>query len=280
MLPARTSRRFSLRTTPSFCPRTRHRPSRVAAIVPAANVFPLERGARRRFIAVAAVLVCAVSLLGSAVADAAAAAPAATLRDPANDVRAGDIDLTSISVSKQSGALVVRFTVRRPITDNVSYTASVGAGAGSWALVARRSARSRLVRSLQPLDRDDHDDQRDDRRPHRDGQGSNRRTGRADQRRAGPAQRLLPSRAGRRPKRRRRPCRDDGADDLVLPHGPPSKAEMGSLHLARPGPLSVAASTLYRRAHKETTGCGERVERIPSIGSRAVPRWNSASTSH
>ena len=77
---------------------------------------------------------------GSAVAHAAAAAPAATLRDPVNDVRAGDLDLTSISVWKQSGALVVRFTVRRPITDNVSYTASVGAGAGSWALVARRSA--------------------------------------------------------------------------------------------------------------------------------------------
>ena len=34
----------------------------------------------------------------------------------------------------------MRFTVRRPITDNVSYTASVKAGAGSWALVARRSA--------------------------------------------------------------------------------------------------------------------------------------------
>ncbi len=33
----------------------------------------------------------------------------------------------------------MRFTVRRPITDNVSYTASVGAGSGSWALVARRS---------------------------------------------------------------------------------------------------------------------------------------------
>ena len=77
-------------------------------------------------------------------------APAATLRDPANDVRAGDIDLRSISVAKRNGALVVRFTVRRPITDNVSYTASVKAGAGSWALVARRSGRSRLLPALQP----------------------------------------------------------------------------------------------------------------------------------
>jgi hypothetical protein len=95
-----------------------------------------------RLVAVVAVLVCAASLVGRAVAHAAttASAPAATLRDPANDVRAGDIDLTSISVSKRDGALVVRFTVRGPITDNVSFTASVKAGAGSWALVARRSA--------------------------------------------------------------------------------------------------------------------------------------------
>ena len=97
-------------------------------------------------IAAVAVLVCTAALLGRAGAHAAisgviaATVPAATLRDPANDVRAGDIDLTSISVSKRNGALVVRFTVRRPITDNVSYTASLKAGAGSWALVARRSA--------------------------------------------------------------------------------------------------------------------------------------------
>ena len=91
-------------------------------------------------------LVCTAALLGHGGAHAAvderaaAAIPAATLRDPANDVRAGDIDLTSIAVSKRNGDLVVRFMVRRPITDNVSYTASVKAGAGSWALVARRSA--------------------------------------------------------------------------------------------------------------------------------------------
>ena len=97
-------------------------------------------------IAAVAVLVCAASLLGRAGAHAAtsgvtsATVPAATLRDPANDVRAGDIDLRSISVGKRNGALIVRFTVRRPITGNVSYTASVKAGAGSWALVARRSA--------------------------------------------------------------------------------------------------------------------------------------------
>jgi hypothetical protein len=107
-------------------------------MMPAVNVSQ-ERGVRRRLITAGALLVCAASLVGSAVAHAATVAPAATLRDPANDVRAGDVDLTSISVSKRNGALVVRFTVRRPITDNVSYTASVRSGAGSWALVARRS---------------------------------------------------------------------------------------------------------------------------------------------
>jgi hypothetical protein len=80
-------------------------------------------------------------LIGGAVANAATSGtPAATLRDPANDVRAGgDIDLTAISVAKRNDSLVVRFTVRKPITNNVSYTASVAAGSGSWALVARRS---------------------------------------------------------------------------------------------------------------------------------------------
>jgi hypothetical protein len=68
----------------------------------------------------------------------AATAPTATLRDPVGDVRAGDIDLTAIALAKQNGNLVVRFTVRRPITNDVSYTASVRSGAGSWALVARR----------------------------------------------------------------------------------------------------------------------------------------------
>ena len=66
------------------------------------------------------------------------AVAAATLRDAAGDVRAGDLDLTSVSVAKTSGNLVVRFTVRKPITDNVVYTASVKQGTGSWALVARR----------------------------------------------------------------------------------------------------------------------------------------------
>ena len=81
-------------------------------------------------------------MLGRAVALAAPAeaVPAATLRDPANDVRAGDVDLTSISVSKRNGALLVRFRARTPITDDVSYTASVRAGVGSWAFVARRSS--------------------------------------------------------------------------------------------------------------------------------------------
>ena len=96
----------------------------------------------RRAVAAVSVLVCAAALLGHAVAlgATAAAVPAATFRDPANDVRAGDIDLRAISVGKQKGALVVRFTVRKPITDNVSYTASVRSGTGSWALVARRGA--------------------------------------------------------------------------------------------------------------------------------------------
>ena len=87
-----------------------------------------------------------VALLAAAVlgSDAARAAPDATvapstLRDPVNDVRAGDVDLTAISVSTRAGLLVVRFTTRRAITDNVSYTASVRTGSGSWALVARRS---------------------------------------------------------------------------------------------------------------------------------------------
>ena len=111
-------------------------------MAPESHSTPHVSGLGIHVIAAVAVLVCAASILVQPVepAQAAAAVPAATLRDPANDVRAGDIDLTSISVSKRDGALVVRFTVRRPITDDVSYTASVKAGAGSWALVARRSA--------------------------------------------------------------------------------------------------------------------------------------------
>ena len=111
-------------------------------MAPAPDSTSHVRGVGLRVIAAVAVLVCAASMFGRAVVDAAAAAavPAATLRDPANDVRAGDIDLTTVSVSKRDGALVVRFRVRRPITDDVSYTASVAAGIGSWALVARRSA--------------------------------------------------------------------------------------------------------------------------------------------
>ena len=108
----------------------------------AANSTSRGRGAGRGVGAAVGVLVCALWILGVGVVDASTAVggQAATLRDPPNDVRAGDIDLTSISISKRAGALVVRFTVRRPISDDVSYTASVGAGAGSWALVARRSS--------------------------------------------------------------------------------------------------------------------------------------------
>ena len=101
-----------------------------------------ERMTGLHVVAVAAVLACAAWMSGGAAAHVAlgAAAPAATLRDPANDVRAGDVDLTAISISKRDGNLIVRFTVRRPITKNVSYTASIRAGVGSWVLVARRGA--------------------------------------------------------------------------------------------------------------------------------------------
>ena len=84
-------------------------------------------------------MLVALAFGGAAVlAATSASSSAATLRDPANDVRAGDVDLTAVSVGKLGGALVVRFTVRTPITDGVSYTANVKAGGGSWALVARR----------------------------------------------------------------------------------------------------------------------------------------------
>ncbi len=100
------------------------------------------RGTGLRLIAAVAALVGAASLLTQTAGAGATAesVPPATLRDPANDVKAGDLDLRSISVAKRNGALTVRFMVRKPITDNVSYTASVKAGGGSWALVARRGA--------------------------------------------------------------------------------------------------------------------------------------------
>lgn len=107
---------------------------------PVSNSTSQRSGAGLRVVAAVAVIVCASMLGAAAHAGTDAAIRAATLRDPAHDVRAGDIDLTSISVSKRDGALVVRFTVRGPVTDDVSYTASVRAGVGSWALVARRSA--------------------------------------------------------------------------------------------------------------------------------------------
>jgi hypothetical protein len=107
---------------------------------PASNSTSQRSGAGLRVVAAVAVIVCASMLGAAAHAGTDAAVPAATLRDPAHDVRAGDIDLTTISVSKRDGALVVRFTVRGPVTDDVSYTASVRAGVGSCALVARRSA--------------------------------------------------------------------------------------------------------------------------------------------
>ena len=115
-------------------------------MAPLSHSTSRARGQRRRMLAAVAALLCSAALLAGADAPAAtsgltaATVPAATLRDPANDVRAGDVDLRAISVGKQNGILFVRFTVRRSITDDVSYTASVKAGAGSWALVARRSA--------------------------------------------------------------------------------------------------------------------------------------------
>lgn len=104
-----------------------------------AHPTPERRGPVRLAAATVVVIAVAASLLGLEVAHAAAAPTlVATLRDPVNDVKAGDVDLTSVAVSRQDGNLVVRFTVRRPITDNVSYTASVATGVASWALVARR----------------------------------------------------------------------------------------------------------------------------------------------
>ena len=98
-----------------------------------------DRGWTRLLVASACLVFAAVALGGTVALAATNASPrAATLRDPANDVRTGDVDLTAISVGKRGEALVVRFTVRTPITEDVSYTASVKAGVGSWALVARR----------------------------------------------------------------------------------------------------------------------------------------------
>jgi hypothetical protein len=168
---------------------------------PASNSTSQRSGAGLRVVAAVAVIVCASMLGAAAHAGTDAAVPAATLRDPAHDVRAGDIDLTSISVSKRDGALVVRFTVRGPVTDDVSYTASVRAGAGSWALVARRSAGRGLLPALQPLDRGDNERHRSDRGPHREGQSADLAAGWADKRDVGPTQRLLPSRAGSRQER-------------------------------------------------------------------------------
>ena len=106
------------------------------------KVDPHPRGVWALVVTIVVLLGCAALLSGTAVAqpDATTVALAATLRDPANDVQSGDIDLTSIAISKRNDTLVVRFSVRKPITNNVSYTASVKAGAGSWALVARRGA--------------------------------------------------------------------------------------------------------------------------------------------
>ena len=192
-----------------------------------------------RLLAASTTLLCASFAFGGAVASAAtSASPAATLRDPANDVRAGDVDLTAISVGKLGGALVVRFTVRTPITDGVSYTANVKAGGGSWALVARRGdgADSFLLYNLStgsttPVTGAI-------RRPHGDGHGSDRPARRADGRDARSRQRLLPGRADRRPEWQRRPRRDDRADGVLLPHGSEAEAEVGSVHLAGPGSVS------------------------------------------
>jgi hypothetical protein len=65
---------------------------------------------------------------------------AATLADPVGDVRAADLDLTSVSLSKRDGNLVVRFTLRGKIADNVRYTADVALNIASARVVAKRVA--------------------------------------------------------------------------------------------------------------------------------------------
>ena len=163
-------------------------------MAPVSNPTSQRRRVSLRAVAAVSVLVCAAALLGHAVARGATAAavPAATFRDPANDVRAADVDLRSISVGKQNGALVVRFTVRKPITRQrelhrkrqVRYRV----------LGARRKARRRrrLLPALRPHAREDNQRHRSDPGAHRDGQGSDRGPRRADERDARPRQRLLP----------------------------------------------------------------------------------------
>lgn len=196
-------------------------------------------GSWARVIVAAACFFCAALAFGGTLglATTRAAPPAATLRDPANDVRAGDIDLTSISVGKRRETLIVRFTMRKPITDNVSYTANVKAGAGSWALVARRGggADSFLLYNLST--------------------GSTTPVTGAIGGRTTTVKAAISQLGGQTPATlgrvsayfRAEPIggRSGDADraattgfvGVLLPHGPEAEAEVGSVHLARAGSL-------------------------------------------
>ena len=55
-----------------------------------------------------------------------------------HDVRSADLDLTSVTLSKRNGNLIVRFMVRGAITDDVSYTADIATGLAWARVVARR----------------------------------------------------------------------------------------------------------------------------------------------
>ena len=191
-----------------------------------------EEDMRLNVIAAVAVLVCATSLLAACRRACGhvrrhrrdCPSSAATLRDPANDVR-GQATSTSRSIAvgeAERRSLVVRFDRAPPDHRATRVTrASVKAGAGSWALVARRSAGDLrgLLPALQPRDRDDNDRRGHDRRPYRDDPGSDLGPGRAGERHARPRPGLLPrpsrSAAGVAPRHRAGQLR---AGDLVLPH--------------------------------------------------------------
>ena len=198
-----------------------------------------ERMTGLHVVAVAAVLACAAWMSGGAAAHVAlgAAAPAATLRDPANDVRVGcrphghlDLEAGRQSDRALHGA-PADYEERELHGEHPGGCRVVG---------ARREARRRrrLLLALQPLDRDDDERHRGDSGPHRDREGSNLGVGRADERDVGPNPRVLPGRARERQERRRRPCRHHRPDDLVLPHGSPTTTQLGRLHLAGPGSLT------------------------------------------
>ena len=63
-----------------------------------------------------------------------------TLDDKANDAGPADLDLPSVSLAKRDGRVIVRVTVRGPITDNASYTTDMAIGVAYTRVVAKRKA--------------------------------------------------------------------------------------------------------------------------------------------